>query len=564
MVVLAASITTAQGNPIVSRQFHEISKDRMLELLSNFQNLLSKGSKNHNFIEDGHIRYIYKPLDDFYTILITNRQSNIIQDLKTLDLMNDSIINYLNCSSGNISEWEIFDLSFDVMTIFDEIIINGGYKENLTTQQISTYLAMESHEERIQDIIERNKEIEANEERKRRAKEIARREQERKQFGGLDYPGQSFTGSNDPNVANALNSYYSHASPAAQQSYVHSQQQQQQHFQAQVSSPLENVSNRMGGMKLSQSRNVHKPLGPGMSNHHSSSLSSTPSNIGATRPETELHIENNGILVTLKESIQAQLTRDGDLQNYELKGSLDLRINNEEYSHAQLKLVSPPLHILKDRSYKFETHPNIDKAAFLSQGVISLKDKEKKAFPANDQSRSVLRWKKNITSDNGNNNTDNLLTLPLSINTWVSENDTNIFDVTIEFEINNDKIGSLEDLYFVVPVLPTKTDVHLNEESNECGAEIASINDEEGIVIKVPRIEAGFQGVINFVVDAEFEDALFPMSVTFHHNNTDLSIADKTSLIGVSVGEVTDSLDGNTSLPFDVVTLLKTEQYTVM
>ncbi|KAK5778929.1 hypothetical protein RI543_003857 [Arxiozyma heterogenica] len=561
MVVLAASITTVQGNPIVSRQFHDISKDRMLELLSNFQNLVSKGSKNHNFIEDGHIRYIYKPLDDFYIILITNRQSNIIQDLKTLDLMNDSIINYLNYSNGNISEWEIFDLSFDIITIFDEIIINGGYKENLTTQQISTYLAMESHEERIQEIIEKNKEIEANEERKRRAKEIARREQERKQFGGLDYPGQSFVGSNDPNVANALNSYYSHASPAAQQSYVNSQQQQQQQFQTQISSPTENVTNRIGGMKLSQSRNIHKPSASGMGNYRSSS---TPSNVSATRPETELHVENNGILVTLKESIQAQLTRDGDLQNYELKGSLDLRINNEEYSHAQLKLVSPPLNILKDRSYKFETHPNIDKGAFLSQGIISLKDKEKKAFPANDQSRSVLRWKKNITSDNNNNNNNNLPTLPLSVNTWVSENDTNIFDVTIEFEINNDKIESLEDLYFVVPVLPTKVDVQLNEESNECGAEITSINDEEGIVIKVSRIEAGSQGVINFVVEAEFEDALFPISVTFHHNNTDLSIADKTSLIGVSVGEVIDSLDGTTSLPYDVITSLKTDQFTVM
>lgn len=553
MVVLAASITTSHGNPIVSRQFNDISKDRMLELFSNFQSLLETCPKTHNFIEDGHVRYLYKPLDDFYIVLITNRQSNIIEDSKTLDLMNDSIITYLNYSNGEVSEWEIFDLSFDIITIFDEIIIMGGYKENLTAQQISTYLAMESHEERIQEIIERNKEIEANEERKRRAKEIARREQERKQFGGLDYPGQSFVGSNDPNVANALNSYYSHASKAAQQSYVQSQQTLQSH----VSSPIDNLTNSMGGMKLSHSKTVQRDSVTRMGNRNSSTL-----NANTTRPDTELHVDNNGILITLKESIKAGLTRDGDLQNYELKGSLDLRINNEQYSHVQLKLVSPPLNILKDRSYKFETHPNIDKATFFSQGIISLKDKERKAFPANDQSRSVLRWKKNITSDN--NNSNSAFTLPLSVNTWVSENETQIFDVTIEFEINNDKIESLEEIFFVVPVLPSKTDVHLNEDSNDCGAEIVSIDDEQGIVIKVPRIEAGSQGVINFVVDAEYEDALFPISVMFHHNNTDLSTVDKTSLIGVSVGEVTDSLDGTTSLPYDVVTSLKTEEYTVM
>lgn len=553
MVVLAASVATTHGKPILSRQFHDISKDRILELLSNFQNLVSKGSKDHTFIEDEHIRYIYKPLDEFYIILITNKQSNILQDLKTLDLMNDSIINYLNYSNGNISEWEIFDLSFDIITIFDEIIINGGYKENLTTQQISTYLAMESHEERIQEIIERNKEVEANEERKRRAKEIARREHERKQFGGMEMPGQSFAGSNDPNVANALNSYYSHASPAAQQSFAHSQQQHtqpQQNFQSQV----ETATSRMGGMKLSQQQsriNAHKPSITGMGAHAASPAVTA-------RPETEVHVDNNGILITLKESVKATLTRDGDLQNCELKGSLDLRINSEEYGHAQLKLSSPPVKVLKDRSYKFETHPNIDKASFLSSGIISLKDKQNKTFPANDQSRSVLRWKKSITNETSD------FILPLSVNTWVAENDTNLYDVTIEFEINNEKVESLDDLYFIVPVLPTKTDVQLNQDSNECGAEIVSIDDEQGIVIKVSEFQRGAQGVINFIVDAEFEDALFPISVMFHHNNVDFSTKDKTSLIGVSIGEVNDCQDEATTLPYDVVTALKTDVYEVV
>lgn len=552
MVVLAASVTTANGKPIVSRQFQEITKDRVIELLSNFQNLVAKSSKNHTYIEDGHVRYVYKPLDEFYIILITNRQSNIIQDLKTLELMNNSIINFLNYSNGNISQWEIFDLSFDIITIFDEIIINGGYKENLTTQQISTYLAMESHEERIQEIIERNKEIEANEERKRRAKEIARREQERKQFGGIDMPGPSFAGSSDPNVANALNSYYSHASPAAQQSYAHTQQQQ---FQPEPAS-MEPTGARVGGMKLSQQRNAHRSsIGGGMPATHSGS---TSSNTATIRQDADLKLDNNGILIVMKETIKAQITRDGDLQNGELKGSLELRINNEDYSHAQLKLTSPPVKILKDRSYKFETHPNIDKSQFLSNGIISLKDKQNKAFPANDQGRGVLRWKKAITNDNSG------IELPLNVNTWVAENDANIFDVTIEFEINNENVESLEDIYFIVPVLPTKTNVELNADSNECGAEIVSIDDEQGIVIKVAKFEAGNQGVINFIVDAEFEDALFPVSVAFHHNNTAESTSAKKTLVGVSVGEVIDSLDETVAFPYDVVTTLKADEYVVV
>ena len=218
MVVLAASITTRTGKPLLSRQFREITKDRVLELLSNFQSLVTNLSSEHTFVEDEHVRYVYKPFDDYYIILITNRQSNIIQDLSTLNLFAQTVNSYLS----SYEESEMYDNAFEILSSFDEIVVMG-YKENLSITQVNTYLAMESHEERIQEIIERNKEFEATEERKRRAKEIARREQERKMgLPSADFtaPSTNFMPGSDPNIASAYNSYYSHASPAAQQSYL--------------------------------------------------------------------------------------------------------------------------------------------------------------------------------------------------------------------------------------------------------------------------------------------------------------------------------------------------------
>lgn len=243
----------ASGKPLLSRQFKDLSKDRVLELLSNFQNLVSEISSDHTFVEDKHVRYVYRPFDNYYIILITNRQSNIIKDLATLNLFSQTINSYLS----SFQDQEIFHNAFEILSSFDEIVSMGGYKENLSFTQVQTYLSMESHEERIQEIIERNKEIEATEERKRRAKEIARKEHERKHgfmSSNGDYDGANrFMGSKDPNVTNAINSYYSHASPAAQQSYLQSSHAAAAEV-APVASPMATSQraghSATGGMKL--------------------------------------------------------------------------------------------------------------------------------------------------------------------------------------------------------------------------------------------------------------------------------------------------------------------------
>lgn len=546
MVVLAASITTRQGKPLLSRQFRDLTKERIMELLSNFQGLVSNISSDHTFLEDEHVRYVYRPFDNYYIILITNRQSNIIQDLSTLNLFSSTVNSYLT----SFDELEIFDNGFEILSSFDEIV-TMGYKENLSISQVETYLAMESHEERIQEIIERNKEIEANEERKRRAKEIARREQERKMgiYGGpggsefdtsnLVANGQNrFMASNDPNAANALNSYYSHASPAAQQSYT--KQQQQGNFQNLENDDLSGPSGRLGGrgMKLgggniaSQQRKLMTPSS-GRPVRHAS----------FTEPEEEKP-HNNGILITIKETINAEITRDGVVSSSELKGVMELRINNPELAQAKIKMADAV--DVKDHSFQFKTHPNIDKTSFTSAKTIGLRD-SKKSFPSNDNSIGVLRWRKVGAPD------DKAL-IPLEVSTWVSPSSDKdgMFEVTIEYESKKD----MENIIFKIPVYTEN--VSINEDSNDSNAEIVSIDDEEGITIKVRECPSGGSGVVSLLVEAEFEDALFPLSVGFTHNAPGAA-----SMIGVDIASVT-STETNADLPFDKLTVVKPEQYVVV
>jgi hypothetical protein len=83
-------------------------------------------------------------------VLITNKQSNILQDIDTLHLFARSVSEY--CRS--MDEREVARSSFELINVFDEVVAMG-YRENINLQQIRTIMEMDSHDERIQEEIER-------------------------------------------------------------------------------------------------------------------------------------------------------------------------------------------------------------------------------------------------------------------------------------------------------------------------------------------------------------------------------------------------------------------------
>ena len=87
MVVIAAAIITRYGKPLVSRSFIEISRARLEGLLASFPKLV-ESEKQHTFVDTDSIRYVYHPLDSsLYLLVLTNKQSNILEDLETLQLL---------------------------------------------------------------------------------------------------------------------------------------------------------------------------------------------------------------------------------------------------------------------------------------------------------------------------------------------------------------------------------------------------------------------------------------------------------------------------------------------
>ncbi len=71
---------------LVSRQFQEMTRIRVEGLLAAFPKLVGSG-KQHTYVETDNVRYVYQPLDTMYLLLVTNKQSNILEDLETLRLI---------------------------------------------------------------------------------------------------------------------------------------------------------------------------------------------------------------------------------------------------------------------------------------------------------------------------------------------------------------------------------------------------------------------------------------------------------------------------------------------
>lgn len=528
MVVLAASVCTHSGKPIISRQFKELTKDRVTALLSNFPTLLADSEESqYTAVEDEYVRYMYQPLEEFYVVLITNKHSNILQDIDTLHLVTQSITSILR----NVDEKEIYENCFELLSTFDEIVCLG-YKENLTSSQIVNFLEMDSHEERIQEIIERNKELEAAEASKKKAVELHFKETLKKNNNAFEF--------NEPR-----NMY--------PQEYNTGHQEPQIYAEEPAQSPLASFreAKRNGGMQLGK-----KPSGfsegqslliqPSQTQRHEQAQEQYQQSSAMQHTQQQQYkqpqqtfkpqvsqIENNGILFTINEKYSAQISREGNISSAEVKGDLQIRINDPSLAHAKIELN---LEKNNDVSTQYKTHPNVDKQLFNESSIIGLKDPSK-PFPSNDQNLGVLRWK-SVLKNTDAEGTAGLL--PVVLTTWVNNNNDGTIGLTFEYEANPAK--QVNEVNIVIPI------VNATLESAENDNATLQFTDDGINVCLTDLLNAPSGSFEVLCKSIDDEESLFPMELSF----SKIKQLESTSGLQVEIKDVVRSEDSSSSLPYDV------------
>lgn len=103
-----------------------------------------------------------------YLLLITNKNSNIIEDLETIRLVHRTVNDI--CSQG-VSESMVQKNAFDILLAFDDVI-SFGYRESVTLNQIQNALAMDSSDEKLHLMLLKARVNEAKEAAKKAQLEI--------------------------------------------------------------------------------------------------------------------------------------------------------------------------------------------------------------------------------------------------------------------------------------------------------------------------------------------------------------------------------------------------------
>jgi len=494
-VVISAAVCSKAGRPLVARQFVEISRSRIEGLLSAFPKLMDVDSE-HTFVETENVRYLYHPLESVYMLIITNKSSNIIEDLDTLHLMAKLVPIYC----GSLDERSIIKNAYELVFALDEVI-SAGQKEKVSVSRIKTLTEMDSHEEKIHDIVERNKQRGATETGRAKMKEIeAQKKMGRAASGGMGYnSGGSGSGS------------YSREPAAIPQ-------------RQEASSPYSSskkTTNRPAakkGMQLkaksSQSNEYLKAL------QDIGEISDDPISTNDDYGDSVAveQVNKKDVHVEIEETVSVVLTQDSALESMELKGELRVEILNPAFSHVLLALAKP------NKKFQFRTHPNINKMRFNKDSSIALKDTSK-AFPLRTP-LGVLKWR--FTS---NDETD----LPLSVTCWPTPGNEMV-TVNLEYELLQEHLD-LQNVEIAVPIPQGHTPV---VEQADGSYDFDSVSGN--LVWKMPVIDKdSSNGSMEFVLPfSGSTSSFFPVDVRF---------ASVTPYSGVTVNSV-NKIEDNSPIDY--------------
>jgi hypothetical protein len=142
MAALSVVICDKRAKIIFARQFFNISRMDLEEYIVQFSRGVDTCKEITHF-ESDKVRYIFIPIDTFYLILITTKNSNIIEDTEILKLIYRLIQDLCN----SITQETIISNAFEIMLGIDDIV-SLGYRNSVNLGQIKQYLQMESAEEK--------------------------------------------------------------------------------------------------------------------------------------------------------------------------------------------------------------------------------------------------------------------------------------------------------------------------------------------------------------------------------------------------------------------------------
>lgn len=397
--VSLARSNSGQLAVLLSRQFVDMNRIRVEALLAAFPKLLGSG-KQYTFVETENVRYVYQPMEGMYLLLITNKQSNILEDLETLRLLSKVVPEYLEA----MDEAAIAESAFELLFAFDEVI-SLGHKEEVTVAQVCQNTDMRSFEEDLANALLAQKVEDVKSHMRQKAQEIDRTKQDSKT--GPQPWRSTVTVPSDSAMSGGLDDGPSFAQPMSG-------------MLGDMSKPRPSGSKLPSkGMKLSKDKKndiISALVKEGVADIAAPLAGATPAAVLSTEP----------VSVTIEEKLTVRMNKEGGLESMSVQGTLTVLCAEEEHAYIQLILQAGA-----NSGVQFNTHPNIDKAMYTSKRILGVRDPSK-PFPVGVP-QGILKWRFQSTDVD---------MVPITINCWPtpsgSETYINIeYEATTKFDLQN-------------------------------------------------------------------------------------------------------------------------------
>ena len=193
MAALSLVICNKNARIIFARQFFSITRMDLEEYIVQFSRGVD-ACKEITHFESDKVRYIFIPVESLYLILITTKNSNIIEDTEILKI----IYRLIQDLCGQINSESIVKNAFEIMLGIDDIV-TLGYRNSVTLGQIKQYLQMESIEEQEFKRKKREQEEKVKKELAEKGREFDKQRREKK-FNNDAISSATFNFQEDNNV----------------------------------------------------------------------------------------------------------------------------------------------------------------------------------------------------------------------------------------------------------------------------------------------------------------------------------------------------------------------------
>lgn len=408
MSIEAVFISNDEGKLLYYRNYSRTLSQFLIEdfafsLQSNFLK-----DNQHIFSTHGSHRLVYLPIENCLLVLVTENSSNIVEDVDSIGRMKDVVVNIVN---PRLSEETVFDNYLDLTMAFDEMI-NLKSRILFNRTQITTFLALESANEEIQKKILEEKAQQTKKKNEAEIKQIERmkkvKEMIREEVSEIDRQVKEMVEGLKANSASSNS----------------------------VPTDAKNESKTAGVLKQKKGMQLGKPVKEKQVIDSSSKKNPSKAEQNTDSKQNEAEQQsgkfnplNDEVKILLDEKISGQIDSNGNLRKMELKGSLNIMIENDQLGRFNVQTTK----FEEPKCLGFRLPPNFDKTAW-SSGLLSLKPKS----PALPCKTIIETLKYSLTTSLSSDSA------PFRVSFWFSGNQ---LSSEVDFNTSQTLFNSLENIH---------------------------------------------------------------------------------------------------------------------